>query len=153
MWKQIRKIITRFRPGFRVRDRIRIQDLIAIEFSSLTKTARHAARYLAGWCSHQRPPSPNSRSSDCSTFHLSELIRCVTKCGYLLTWLRCNRPLPKRRMNSFHRDSQTELFLQGYLFSIAFPHYLCIQIKWTCKTTCNNAELIMYQISPKSRDQ
>lgn len=76
MWKQIRKTVTRFRPGLGVRDRIRIQELIAIKFSSLTQTARHATRYLSGWWSHERPPGPNNHSSDRSIFRLSELICC-----------------------------------------------------------------------------
>ena len=102
-----------------------------------------------GWWSHQKPPSPNNHSSECSIFWLSELTDSVTNCGYLLTWLCCNRQQPKWRINSFHRNCHWAVSPRIY-FSITFPHYLCIQIKWTGKATCNNAQLITCQISPKS---
>lgn len=152
MWKQIRKIMTRFRPELGVRDRVSIWKPIALSFA-------HELQLLAmlwgtwdscGWQSHHRWPSPDVHGSEGSTFRLWELTCSVTSCKSLLTWLHRSRPQPELRMSLF-----TEIlgFTRDVLLAWHSPTACAFRYSKPSRLPAVNAHLTTSQISREPGDQ
>lgn len=132
MWKQIQKIITDFDQESVLETRL--------EFKSWSLSSLVQQPVLS------QPWQPHSCRQQVLALWTEPLHYQLKVLAYMVM---PQQATVKVRIECFSQEFLDWALSARIYFSIAFSHYLYIQMKRTSKTSCDSAPLIMYQIPPK----